>query len=298
MYRDLGAKRVQMAKRKKDLSTMTPRVMFSLWWQEKWVRYLVFSLAPIGLVDAVYTVLLWHDLGAAFEFNPLVRYALNTEWWVLWFIIDIVSFSLFAMIAGSYYLHTRSRIFGNRINWLAALVGFRIGAAAYNILLFYGNLAAFTPAVIAGIVTALVLKVLLGRTEDISKVGFKVYWRSRYDSLRDRLLKRGTKAAEPVAQTHVTAPAEPLPRDSTSLWLKRAGYLSIAALVFVSAPFFLVMVADLTGANTFSEIFGPYVFFNELSSNAFLAGFLAVIILTAAMMFFILKAFSAKEGTW
>ena len=289
---------MQMAKRRKDLSTMTSREMLSLWWEEKWVRYLVFSLAPIGLIDAVYTVLLWNDLGAAFEFNPLVRYALSTEWWFLWFVIDIVSFSLFAMIAGSYYLHTRSRIFGNRINWLAALVGFRIGAAAYNILLFYGFRAAFTAAVIAGIGTGLLLRVLLGRTEDISKLGFKVYWRGKYDSLRDRLLKRGTKARESTVQTHVATPAEPMPGDSASLWLKRAAYLSIAALVFVSAPFFLVMVADLTGAHTFSEIFGPYVFFNELSSNAFLAGFLSVVILAAAMMFFILKAFSAKEGTW
>jgi hypothetical protein len=287
-----------MAKRRKDLSTMTSREMLSLWWQERWVRYLVFSLTPIGLIDAVYTVLLWNSFGEAFEINPLVRYALSTEWWFLWFAIDIVSFSLFAMIAGSYYLHTRSRIFGNRVGWLAALVGFRILGAAYNILLFYGFRTAFTAAAIAGIGSGLLLRVLLGRTEDISKQGITVYWRSKYDSLRDRLLKRGTRATESAVQKPVATPLEPSPRDSTSLWLKRAGYLSIAALVFVSAPFFLVMVADLTGAHTFSEIFGPYVFFNQLSSNAFLAGFSSVVLLVIAMMFFILKAFSTSEGTW
>lgn len=289
---------MQMAKRRKDLSTMTSREMLSLWWKEKWVRYLVFSLTPIGLIDAVYTALLWNIFGAAFELNPLVRYALSTEWWFLWFAIDIASFSLFAMIAGSYYLHTRSRIFGNRIGWLAALVGFRIGAAAYNILLFYGFRAAFTAAAIAGASLGLVLRVLLGRTEDISKQSLMLYWRGKYDSLHDRLLKRGTRVREPAVEAPVGTPVEPTPGDSTSLWLRRAGYLSIAALVFVSTPFFLVMLADLTGAHTFSEVFGPFVFFNAMSSNAFLAAFLCVVILVGVMMFFILKAFSAGEGTW
>ena len=277
---------------------MTTREMLSIWWEEKWVRYLVFSLTPIGLIDAIYTVLLWNSYGAAFEFNPFVRYALSTDWWFLWFVIDIVSFSLFAMIAGSYYLHTRSRIFGNRTGWLAALLGFRIGAAAYNILLFYGFQAAFTAAAIAGIGSALLLRGLLGKTEDISKQRISGYWTGKYDSLRDRLLKRGTKVIEPTAPTHVATPVEAMQRDSTSLWLKRAAYLSIAALVFVTTPFFLVMVSDLTGAHTFSEIFGNIVFFNELSSTAFLAGFSSVVLLVIAMMYFILKAFSAKEGSW
>ncbi len=277
---------------------MTAREMLSLWWEERWVRYVVFSLTPIGLIDAVYTVMLWNSFGAAFEFNPFVRFALSTDWWYLWFAIDIVSFSLFAMIAGSYYLHTRSRIFGNRVGWLAALVGFRIGAAAYNILLFYEFQAALTAAAIVGICSALLLRVLLGRTEDISKQGFVGYWMGKYDSLRDRLLKRGMKAVEPTVRTHVATQTEAMSNDSTSLWLKRAGYLSIAAIVFVSTPFFLVMVSDLTGANTFSQLYGSVVFFNELSSNAFLLAFLSVVVLAAAMMFFILKAFSASEGTW
>jgi len=277
---------------------MTSREMLSLWWQEKWVRFLVFLLAPVGLIDAVYTVLLWNSLGAAYEFNLLVRYALSTEWWFLWFIIDIVSFSLFAMIAGSYYLHTRSRIFGNRIGWLVGLIAFRVGAAAYNILLFYRVQAAFTVAALAGIGSGLLFRYLLKRTEDISKEGLIVYWRSKYDSLRDRLLKRGTRLTKPEAQPHVATPVELNPVDPTSVWLRRAGYLSIAALVFVSTPFFLVTVADLTGAHAFSEIFGPILFWNELSSGAFLAAFVSVVLLAAAMMFFILKAFSANEGSW
>lgn len=289
---------MQAAKRRKDMTTMTSREMFSLWWQEKWVRYLVLSLTPIGLVDAVYTVLLWNNYGAAYEFNPLVRYALSTEWWIVWFLVDIISFSLFAMIAGSYYLHTRSRIFGNRMSWLAALIGFRIGAASYNILLFYAFQAAFMAALAAGVFTGLLLRMVLGRAEDISHEGFRTYWRSKYDSLNDRLLKRGTGVVEPIVPRPVAVPAEPAPSDSRSLWLKRAGYLSIAALVFASTPFFLVMVGDLTGALTFREVFGPYVWFNELSSNAFLAGFAAVVLLVVVMMFFILKAFSAEEGSW
>jgi hypothetical protein len=286
---------LEVSKRRKDLTTMTAREMFSLWWQERWVRYLVISLAPIGLVDVVYTLLLWNSFGAAYEFNPFVRLALSTQWWIAWCLIDIVSFSLFAMIAGSYYLHTRSRIFGNRTGWLALLVGFRLGAATYNISLFYNYDAPVAAAVLTAVMSSALMWQLLRRTDDISKRGFKEYWMVKYNLLRDKLLKRGTrvdvKAIPIVANT-------PAIRDSRTVFLKRAGYLSVAVLVFVTAPFFLVLLADATGASSFSSVYGMYVFWNNLSGPAFVIGFFAIVILSAAMMYFILKAFSAAEGRW
>ncbi len=274
--------------------------MLSLWWEERWVRYLVISLTPIGLIDAIYTVLLWNSYGGAYEFNPLVRFALSTEWWYIWFLVDIVSFSLFAMIAGSYYLHTRSRIFGNRTGWLAVLVGFRVGAAVYNILLFYEYAAPVAAGVFTFIAATALMWRLLRRTDDISKQGFVEYWKLRYDSLRHRYLRSGTgvaaKQAEPATATAAVAP---MPEsDMRAVWLKRAGYLSVAALVFVTTPYFLMLVSDLTGVGAFSEIFGPFIFWNELSGPGFIMGFGAIVILSAIMMYFILKAFSAAEGTW
>jgi hypothetical protein len=174
-------------------------------------------------------------------------------------------------------------------------VGFRIGAAAYNILLFYMFGAAVMAAVFTAVVSSACMWLLLRRTDDISRRGFREYWAVKYNLWRDRRLKRGVQV--PAKRALVMPAPEPV-RDTKAVSLKRAGYISVAVLVFVTAPFFLVMLADLTGASSFSEIYGRFIFWNQLSGPAFVIGFFAVVMLSAAMMYFILKAFSAGEVIW
>ncbi|NWF96458.1 MAG: hypothetical protein HXY34_10000 [Candidatus Thorarchaeota archaeon] len=273
---------------------MTTREMVSLWWRERWVRYMVFSLTPIGFVDAIYTVLLWNSKGAEYEINPIVRLALSTEWWYIWFVTDVVSFSLFAMVAGSYYLHTRSRIFGTKTKWLAVLVAFRVAAATHNILLFYSVSYPVFGTALAALVSYLLLKHLLGRTEDISRRGLTDYVRWKYYRLRDHLVSRGLK----MTQTEPKEVMVPAVKDSVSSTLKRAGYISAGVLVFVSTPFILALVGDLTGLTSWSEVFGPYVFFNEISGPAFIVGFVVILVLTAAILRLLLEAFGDEGGAW
>jgi hypothetical protein len=272
--------------------------MFSLWWNEKWVRYLVISLSPLGLVDGIYTMMLFNAHGAQFEYNPIVRMALESNYWFVWFIADVVSFSLFAMVAGSYYLHTRSSLFGNRTGWLAGLIGFRVGAVMYNVIVFYEGLLAAFGALVGGLLTFVVIDNLLNRTADMSRTGFRHYWMSKYNRIRDYLILREVRKAKVGSQPPMAEERDEYGQDSKGVWLKRAGYLTMALLVFTSTPFILLMVGDITGASTWRDIFGGVVWWNQFSGTAFLIAFATIIALAGGIMFFILKAFHSEEGGW
>ncbi len=282
---------------------MTTREMFSLWWEKRWIRLIVISLSPIGLIDAIYTLMLFNIYGLDFEANPLVRIALSTDWWIVWFFLDVFAFSLFAMITGSYYIHTRSPIFSNKIWWFAALIGFRVMAACYNILFYYAIEPPFIIALLVGIFATYISGMLLTRTEDVTKETFSDLIRRKTSEFRHWYLTRGVKikdeySTHPVPEVKSEEMPAPAARGSVILLLKRAGYVSGILLVFVSTPFLLVFIAEITGALTWSSEYGPIVFWNEISGTAFVVGFGVIIILTAAMMYFILKAFNSTGEPW
>lgn len=290
---------MQSMARRKSFATMTSRQMFSLWWNERWIRIPVILLSPIGLIDAVYTYLLFHTFGMDYEYNPLVRMALTSDLWFIWFLADVVSFSIFAMIAGSYYLHTRSSIFDSRVGWLSGIVAFRVGAAVYNVLLF-NNLA---PALLGGLVTTvltfLAANKLLNRTTDVSWAGFKGYWRAKYDRLHDRFLLRGLPGESKIEADTLMTDEEVKPQTGISrVWIKRMGYLALALMVFFLTPFVLGVVAEITGVGSFSDIYGRFMFWNELSGTGFLVGFGVIIIMMCVIMFLMLKAFNVEGGAW
>jgi len=286
------------ATQRKTLSTMSVADMLSLWYRERWVRYLVISIAPIGLIDATYTIMLWNSFGGEYEFNPLVKLALSSEWWFVWFVVDIVSFLIFAMIAGSYYLHTRSRIFGSQTWWLAALIAFRVGAATYNIMLFYSLFFPFGVALLSFILSLLVFGRLLSRTEDMSQRGARDYLRWKYYRLKDHMATRGVKPSGGAVERTEETPPPPAPKDGFSLWLKRAGLISAAILFFVSLPFFIAALVDFANFGAFNEIFDGLIIWNQQSGSMFVASFLSIIFFTGFMIYFILRAFGAGEEAW
>ncbi|TFG12020.1 hypothetical protein EU537_10585 [Candidatus Thorarchaeota archaeon] len=286
------------AQEKPSLSTMSSGDMFSLWWSEKWVRGLVLALSPIGFIDALFTYLLFVTHGPEYEYNPIVRFALTSNWWFLWIVVDILSFALFAMIAGSYYLHTRSSILGNHVNWFAALIALRVGAALYNVLLYLGDVYPIFWSFILGLITYWIVKGFLSRERDISIEGFKRYWRAKYDRLHDKLLTRGIKIKMKEEQEQIPEPKKTVPKDRMTTWLKRAGYLSLAILLVVSAPYILTAIGIATGAINWSNQYGSRVFWTNLSGTAFVIAFGVIILLVGLMVYFIMKAFHTTEGAW
>jgi hypothetical protein len=280
-------------KLKTSLSTMSPRQMLSLWWQEKWVRGLVLAISPIGLIDTIYTLLLFQAHGPEFEYNPFVRLALTSEWLVAWVLIDVISFAIFSMIAGSYYLHTRVSVFENHTRWLSGLVGLRVGAAFYNIFLYYEISEAVLIGGLFSVITYIIVEKLLSRDRDLSIKGFKRYWRAKYDRIHDYLLMRQIK--KQTQQENITM-AENEIGDSVDyrrVWLKRAFFLSIAIVVFVSTPFILVALAEFTGG-AYMDVF----YWTRLAGRTFIFGFFMIILLIGAMLYFVLRAFYTTEGAW
>ncbi|MHA1948436.1 MAG: hypothetical protein ACW987_01100 [Candidatus Thorarchaeota archaeon] len=289
---------------------MTSHQMFTLWWGERWVRNLVLILTPVGFIDATFTVFLFRAMGAEFEYNPFVRAALLSEWWFVWFLVDALSFFLFIMMAGSYYLHTRNSLVNNRTGLVSGLVALRVGLAAHNVIRFYGLFPGVLGGIMIGLITFIIMDSLLDRTSDVTWVGFKLWWRHKIDRYQDkRLMKKAKKKVRGVdAQLdeqiekemdaeiqNVTTASEP---GSGNAWRKRALYILGAVALFIFMPYFLVFLGDITGATSFTDIYGPMVFWNELSAPAFLLGFVAICIFTASIMYLVLRSFEVQEGAW
>jgi hypothetical protein len=301
---------MQTAEKTHRFSTMTSHQMFTLWWEEPWVRNLVLLLSPIGIIDATFTILLVDQIGAHFEYNPFVRAALQSDWWGVWFFIDAISFFLFIMMAGSYYLHTRKSLIDNRIGLVSGLVALRVGLAAHNVIRFHGVFPAVFIGIMTGLITFIIVNSLLDRTSDVSWHGFKQWWKHKLDRRHDekimrkaKQLKRGdeTQLDEKIEReidAEMAKIEEPVVQSTQGVWRKRALYILGAVALFIFMPYFLVFLADLTGVTAFSDIYGPLVFWNQLSAPAFLLGFFSICIFTALIMYLVLKSFEVQEGAW
>ncbi|MFW9962881.1 MAG: hypothetical protein ACFFCX_04925 [Candidatus Sifarchaeia archaeon] len=301
---------MQTTEKTNRFSTMTSQQMFTLWWKEPWVRNLVLLLSPVGIIDATFTVLLFHQIGINFEYNPIVRAALLSEWWIVWFFIDALSFFLFIMMAGSYYLHTRRSMVDNRIGIVSGLVALRVGLAAHNVVRFQGLFPAVFVGLLLGLITFIIVDSLLDRTSDVSWQGFKQWWKHKLDRRHDeRLMRKAMKQKrrdetqlnekiEREIDAEITKTEEPATPNTQRIWRKRALYILGAVVLFIFMPYFLVFLADLTGVTAFTDIYGPLVFWNQLSAPAFLLGFFSICIFTALIMYLVLKSFEVQEGAW
>lgn len=302
--------KLQTTEKTHRFSTMTSHQMFTLWWQEPWVRNLVLILSPVGIIDATFTILLFVQIGAHFEGNPLVRAAIQSEWWGVWFIVDAVSFFLFIMMAGSYYLHTRRSLVDNRIGLVSGLVAIRVGLATHNVIRFFSEFPAVFGGLMMGLITFIIVDSLLDRTSDVSWNGFKQWWRHKADRRHDEKLMKIAKKPTTGDETQLdekiqreidaetTRVEEPVTSSGQGVWRKRAAYLLGAIALFIFMPYFLVFIADLTGVTAFRDIYGPLVFWNQLSAPAFLLGFFSICFMTAFIMYLVLRSFEVQEGAW
>jgi hypothetical protein len=79
---------------------------------------------------------------------------------------------------------------------------------------------------------------------------------------------------------------------------KRLFFLTLAILAFLFMPVMLTIIGELTGITHFSEIFGPLVFWNELSGPGFIVAFFSIVFLTGIIMYLIMVALDTTEGGW
>ena len=87
-------------------------------------------------------------------------------------------------------------------------------------------------------------------------------------------------------------------RNESRIWLKRAGWLFLALIIFFLMPYLLIVLAEFTGLEDWSDTFGPLIWWNEANAIPFLMGFAMVLIMMSGIMYLVLQAFSSKEGAW
>ncbi len=279
-----------------SLSSMSVKELFSAWWSERWVRALVISLSPLGLMDALFTIHLSQKYGVELEYNPMVRLALTSDWWIVWLAVNTVSFSVFAMIIGSYYLHTRGNTFGKGMQWIAALVGFRVGLLFHSIFMYYGVSQSIFWGIMSMLLSFFLLDSLLSREKDISWSGFIWFWRAKFNRLHDWKLTRGNVKPKRTMDSK----EQPIEQISISrgILLRKVGYISLALLIFVSVPFILSIVSVLMGGPSWSKASGSGFYWSEPTGRILVGGFFVTLVMFSFIMYFMLDAFGASEDQW
>ncbi len=289
--------------KKSALATMTVREMFSLWWRERWIRAFVLSIAPIGVADVIFTMMLIQIHGIEYEYNPFVRWAMVSNLWVLWIIADIVSFVAFAMIAGSYYIHTRRSVLGTRSNLFAGLIALRVSAVSYNVLVIYYMREPIVPSFIIGLLVYRLCNSLLSRERDISIEGFKSWLWWKYYRLNERLLLRGIPMETELEEPKAKAMNEAKQTDKQGIgiskaWLKRAGLLMLAVILFLSIPYVTMAIGLIYGTIYGQSFSGSNLYWTIEGGRTFLTGFFAIVLMLGIVLYIILNAFDSKEGAW
>jgi hypothetical protein len=296
----------------KQLSSITAREMLTLWWKERWVRVIVLTLLPIGVIDTVYTIAMASLYGVEIEFNPITRELLNLGLWLPWAALNVLGFTFFCMMAGSYYLHTRWRPGGPDTFWFSFIIALRIGMAAYNVTFYYMPFVItvyppFWAGFIAFTISLYVMNKLLMRKHDISWSQAKYYVKSRYESYKDsRLISHATQVpGQPLENPQVKTDAveREIAQDLSggevkwykSPWPKRAFFILMAGFSYILMGVAIEVISHVSGLSEWSTSHGPFFILNDFTGPPIMASFLAIIFFMSLSLYFILKAFSTTQ---
>ena len=282
-----------------SLADISIRELCTTWWSKTWIRVIVLLLIPIGVVDVYYTLLAIERYGVEVEFNPITRLFLGNDLWLPWAIMNIIGFSLFCMLAGSYYLHTRGNLEGPNTLWLSLIIALRLGLAVYNITYFYVPFVVTVyPPLWTGVFTFTIafvaLDKLLTRRSDITQRSIRSYFTVRLSNIEDA---RMIRAAGPGEQKPKEAAIPPPPRSTLqrNVWAKRGVYLVLGVVMILAMGWIIEVIGVVTGLAEWSERYGAFVFFNELSGRGFLLSMVGVLSVASISMYFIIKAFETTE---
>lgn len=296
----------------KELSSITPRELFFRWWSERWVRGLVLMLIPIGIIDSAYTIAMAFIYGPEIEFNPITRAFLAAGLWFPWALFNILSFTFFCMMAGSYYLHTRLKPAGPDTTILSLIIALRIGMVGYNVTFFYLPWVSgmvFPPFWAAGIsflVAFYWINKLLKRQHDVSWRQTKYYFKSKYDNYRDAKLisstgikKQESTSPKPTHRDLKQVIKDEIPRREVpwwkSTWFRRSFYICCSLLSVVLMGLSIQIISELTGLSDWSSEHGPYYVLNEITGPPVMASFLAIIFFMGLAIGLIFKAFTESD---
>ncbi|MFX1579239.1 MAG: hypothetical protein ACFFBJ_06290 [Promethearchaeota archaeon] len=286
-----------------DITRIPSRDLFTLWWTQRWVRFLVIALLPVSIIDSYYTIQLVRIFGAEAEVNPVGSYMLGIGQWWLWTLFNTIGFALFCMLSGSYYLSVRKYQDIPNTFLFSLILSLRVGMAAYNVTFYYlESIAAGYPPLWISILATGISFILLNRLftlkHDLSWKRFKAQIQSRIDGLRDRRLigttKKSSEESTPVYSgvTTESEPPEGIPRLSRRKVLaKRLGYLGLWVVTIAVVFLIMEVILNLSGLWEWYDRPQGWVSLDSW----FLVFFLQIIIFVGVSVYFLYKAFDVHE---
>lgn len=295
----------------KNIKSLHVNDLFTKWWTERWVRAIVLLLIPIGIIDTIYTIAIADVFGVQAEFNPITRSLLEMGLWLPWSFINIGGFTLFCMMAGSYYLHTRPNPGGPDTFWLSLVISLRVAMAGYNVTFLYMPFVVtiyppFWVALFSFVFTLYSMNKLLKRQHDLSWAQAKYTVSSRVQSYKDTKLieSAGVPQEEETETADLSREVkreirEDRAKESKPLWqnawIKRVAYLTGSALSFVLMGSTIQFISDFSGLTQWSQQQGPYFVLNEFTGPPVMASFIAIIFFMGLSLMLIMKAFSTTQ---
>jgi len=289
----------------REINTISPTKMVSLWWTVGWVRNLVLMLIPIGVVDSIFTILMAFEYGPEIEFNPITRWFFIVGLWPLWAIINILAYTFFCMLAGSYYLHTRNHTSGPDTLWLSLIISLRIAMVAFNVTYFYVPfvVSVYPPFWIGSFVFIASLYLtnnLFKRQRDLTWKDAKSIITSRLGNRYDaKLIMTATggitqnedteiERIETLSESKISGSQEGRSM-SRPIWIKRFTYFLGFILSFVGMAVCINIVAVLSDYSRWQYDIPT---FNPFTGAIFMESFVIIIIFIGLSMYFLLKAFT------
>ena len=289
----------------REINTISPTEMLTLWRTVGWVRNLVFMLIPIGVVDSIFTILMAFEYGPEIEFNPITRWFFIIGLWPLWAIINILAYTFFCMLAGSYYLHTRNHPSGPDTLWLSLIISLRITMVAFNVTYFYIPFVVsvyppFWVGLFVFIGSLYLTNNLFKRQRDLTWRDAKSIITSRLDNRYDaKLIMTATSGItqndyteseriETRSESNISGSQEHRPM-SRLIWIKRFTYFLGFILSFVAMAVCINIAAELSD---YSRWQNDLPTFNPYTGAIFMESFIIIIVFIGLSMYFLLKAFT------
>lgn len=289
----------------REINTISSTKMVSLWWTVRWVRGLVFMLIPIGVVDTIFTIGMSIEFGPAIEFNPITRWFLVNGLWHIWAIINILAYTFFCMLAGSYYLHTRNHPSGPDTFWLSLIISLRIAMTAFNVTFFYIPFVVsvyppFWVGLFAFIGGLYLTNNLFKRERDLTwrdATSFvTIRLENRYDA---KLIKDATagmtqyddienKSIKNISESDISGFQE-VGSMKKQIWVKRFGYFAGFILSFVGMAVCINIIAVLSD---YSRWQSDLPAFNQFTGALFMESFVIILFFIGLSMYFLFKSFT------
>lgn len=289
----------------REINTISPTKMISLWWTVRWVRSLVFMLIPIGIVDTVFTIGMSIEYGPEIEFNPITRWFFLVGLWPIWAIINTLTYTFFCMLAGSYYLHTRNHPSGPDTFWLSLIISLRIAMTAFNVTFFYIPFVVsvyppFWVGLFAFSGSLYLTNNLFKRQRDLTWSGAKSLVTSRLDNRYDAKLIKEAKAGmtqnDDIESKNIKNRSESeisgfqeVGSVKRHFWIKRLAYFAGFLLSFVGMAVSINIIAIL---GDFTRWQSDLPTFNPYTGAIFMTSFVVILFFIGVSMLFLFKSFT------